>query len=114
MNGVDKNLLGIAIENFAIQGVEVTVLSGLQLALYVASQNWIQVILCIVGLIMVLCGIGVLIAGIIKTVQNGIKWHRANLVTKRNKKDINNLKEWISINNTNILQNTTKNSTNLI
>ena len=114
MNGVDKNLLGIAIENFAIQGVEVTVLSGLQLALYVASQNWIQVILCIVGLIMVLCGIGVLIAGIIKTVQNGIKWHRANLVTQRNKKDINNLKEWISINNTNILQNTTKNSTNLI
>ena len=95
-------------------GITVTSLAVPEIVLNVASQNWIQVILCIVGLIMVLCGIGVLIAGIIKTVQNGIKWHRANLVTKRNKKDINNLKEWISINNTNILQNTTKNSTNLI
>ena len=95
-------------------GVEITVLTAVQLVIYVTTQNWVKVILCIVGLIMVLCGIGLLIGGIIKTVKNALKWHRANLVTQRNKKDINNLKEWISINNTNILQNTTKNSTNLI
>ena len=99
---------------YAYMGVEITVLTAAQLVIYVTTQNWVKVVLCIVGLILVLAGIGLLIGGIIKTVKNALKWHRANLVTQRNKKDINNLKEWISINNTNILQNTTKNSTNLI
>ena len=112
--GEVKEDINMGISRFINLGITVIALTVPEIALNVASQNWIKIVVCVVGLIMVLCGIGLLIGGIIKTVKNGIKWHRANLVTKRNKKDINNLKEWISINNTNILQNTTKNSTNLI
>ena len=94
-----RNLLAIctALRN---SGIQMGLLTVPRITFFGITQNWVNFILCTVGLILVLVGIGLLIAGIIKTVQNGRKWHMANIVTRQNKKDTNDLKEWTSTNNT--------------
>jgi len=69
------------------------------------AQNWVQVVLCIVGLILALLGIGLLIAGIIQTVRNSLKIRMTNIVLRRNQEDSKNFEGWLAVNNTNILQN---------
>ena len=89
--------------NFAL-GLFISAITLPKLVLYVASQNWIQVILCAVGLILALVGIGLIITGTIKTIMNSIIWYNINVVTNRNKIDSKDLDEWLkhynALNNT--------------
>jgi len=80
--------------------------------IHALAQNWVKMILCVVGLILVLVGIGLIIAGIIKLVRNGKKLRKANKVTIRNQEDSKNFEGFISLKNTNILQNKNISNTN--
>jgi hypothetical protein len=111
MKNSDESYMFDLKRDYAAMGIKMTVLTIPQMILYVASLNVVQVILCVVGLALVLMGIGLIIAGIIKTVRNGKKWHAANVIINRNKKDAKDLNKWISANsNITLPENMTKNN----
>ena len=95
-NLLDGDPISEAIGHYGAIGIEVTVTITLQIILWTVSQNWVQVILCSIGLILALVGIGLIILGIIQTFRNGVKWYTSNIVTNRNENDSKDLEGWLT------------------
>jgi hypothetical protein len=73
---IDAGLLTIA-EVVAL-GFSVTGIATSKILINLAAQNWVKVILLLIGIIILLVGIGLLIPGLVMTIKNGIKLRVVN------------------------------------
>lgn len=87
-------------ESYAAQGAELVILAGLPLALHLATQNWLQIILSVVGIILIVVGVALLIAGLVKLVKNGVICYNVNTLIAENRYDSENLREVLDYNST--------------
>jgi hypothetical protein len=85
---------GAPIALLEINGFSVTAIATSKILLNLAAQNWVKVILLVVGLILALVGIGLIIAGLVMTVKNGIKLRVVNKLLDKIQNRNEELENW--------------------
>ena len=96
---VTKTTGGVVAELVAA-GFAITAMSTPELVAYVASQNWIKVVLCTVGIILFLAGIALGIYSIIQLVNTGMNWWYTAKILRTNREDSDALDKWAKDNET--------------
>ena len=87
----------------ATTGVILIPLAAGDLAVNVASCNWVNVVLGIVGIILLICGLGLITAGLVIGIKNVIGWLRYNAILRDLKQDNIDMNTWLnSTNQTNM------------
>ncbi len=122
--GMDMDMVTIAIKELIAVGYAVVALSAGETIMNVIAQNWIKLVLCIVGAIIFVVGLGLTIASIVLLVQAVGRNNLANFSLKSIGNRSKELDEWLNrskpVNNTEInetilnnVQNITLRSNNL-
>ena len=90
---------GTTIEQIATTGIILIPLAAGDLAVNIASCNWVNLVLGIVGIILLVCGLGLITAGLIIGVKNVIGWLRYNAILRELKQDKIDMNTWLNSNN---------------
>ena len=80
----------------AITGIILTPLAAGELATNAGSNNWVGVVLGIVGLILLVCGIGLIIAGLILGGINVIKWLKFRSILEGLNYEDEDMDKWLN------------------
>lgn len=90
---------GSTTAQLATAGLILIPLAATDLAANVATCNWVNVVLGIVGIILLICGLGLITAGLIIGVKNVIGWLRYNAILRELKQDNVDMNTWLNSNN---------------
>lgn len=101
------------IYSLAIVGIILTPLAGGELATNVSSNNWVGVVLGIVGLILLVCGIGLIIAGLVLGALNVISWLKYRSILDGLNYENADMENWLNRTNLEINNKTNNKTVNL-
>ena len=95
---VDLQQLGSIIASLSMIGCKVVAEAVPETTMYAITQNWIKLILCILGLILAIVGLGLIITGILQLINNIKKLRKATKIIRKNEEDYKNLEGWTTQN----------------
>ena len=80
---IDLQQLGTIITSLNMIGCKVVAEAVPETTMHAITQNWIKLILCILGIILVIVGLGLIITGIIQLINNTKKMREATKIIKQ-------------------------------